>query len=92
MTHFKDEKKNLIILMEECAEVIQVCSKILRFGIDDINHELQITNRTHLEVELGDVQAMIGILVENKTVSPMELAKNELKKLKKLENWYDEGS
>jgi NTP pyrophosphatase (non-canonical NTP hydrolase) len=86
---FENENKNLIILMEECAEVIQVCSKIMRFGIDDTNPQLQITNRKHLEVELGDVQAMIGILMQQKTVDPIQLALNHLKKLEKLEKWYD---
>jgi NTP pyrophosphatase (non-canonical NTP hydrolase) len=86
---FNDERKNLILLMEECGEVTQICAKILRFGIDDTNPVTKKTNRKHLEVELGDVQAMIGILMENGTVDAMELAKNQLKKLKKLEDWYD---
>jgi hypothetical protein len=85
---FENENKNLIILMEECAEVIHVCSKIMRFGIDDTNPQLQVTNRKHLEVELGGVLAIIGILEEQKTVSANQLAINHLKKLKKLEKWY----
>jgi hypothetical protein len=85
---FENENKNLIILMEECAEVIHVCSKIIRFGIDDTNPVLGITNRKHLEVELGDVQAIIGILIEQKTVNANQLAINQFKKLKKLEKWY----
>ncbi len=86
---FKDEKKNLILLMEECAEVQQVCAKILRFGIDDTNPQNLKTNRQLLEQELGDVHAIIGILVENRTISPNQLAIHELKKLRKLEDWYE---
>ena len=88
MTQFKDEKQNLILLIEEMGEVIQVCTKALRFGIDSPNPTSGLTNRELLEVELGDVNAIIGILMENKTIRSMELAKNELKKLRKLEDWY----
>ncbi len=75
--------------MEECAEVQQVCAKILRFGIDDTNPQNLKTNRQLLEQELGDVHAIIGILVENRTISPNQLAIHELKKLRKLEDWYE---
>lgn len=45
----------LTILMEECGEVIQACSKIIRFGAT-------IENTQQLETELGDVQALVDIL------------------------------
>ena len=40
------QEELLIILMEECAEVAQACSKVLRFGND----------YDDLEKELGDLQ------------------------------------
>jgi NTP pyrophosphatase (non-canonical NTP hydrolase) len=49
-------KETLTILSEECAEVIQAKSKLIRFGVD--NEE----NKDHLEQELGDIMAMICIL------------------------------
>ena len=52
----------LTILMEECAEVIQECSKVQRFGIDSI-HKSGCTNWAALEKEVGDLLAMIEILV-----------------------------
>ena len=56
----------LSITQEECSEVIQAISKIFRFGIDT---EWQgETNREHLEEEIGDLQAMINLLVEHKIV------------------------
>jgi len=89
LSKFTDERKNLILLMEECAEVTQICAKILRFGIDDMNPNNQKINRQLLEEELGDVQAIIGILIENQYVRPMQISIHELKKLKKLEKWYE---
>ena len=47
--------------MEECAEVIQECSKIQRFGIDSI-HKSGKTNWAALQKEVADVLAMIEIL------------------------------
>ena len=49
-------KETLTILSEECAEVVQANSKLIRFGVD--NEE----NKDHLEQELGDIMAMICIL------------------------------
>jgi NTP pyrophosphatase (non-canonical NTP hydrolase) len=52
------------ILQEECAEVIQIISKIRRFGIDSHNPYsiVQKTNRELLVDELGDVRAIIQLL------------------------------
>ena len=49
-------KETLTILSEECAEVIQANSKLIRFGPYDED------NKAELEKELGDVMAMIMIL------------------------------
>lgn len=53
------QRERLTCLMEECAEVIQTCSKALRFGIDDINPHNNKTNRELLEEELGDLKYWI---------------------------------
>lgn len=75
------------ILSEECAEVIQAVSKINRFGIDNFKPGKPKTNREHLEDELGDVLAMIDLLIENSVVSNIKL--NEAKQAKKikLQTW-----
>lgn len=57
------EREILLILQEECAEVIQAVSKIFRFGIDtEWNGE---TNRLHLEEELGDLKCMLHLTCES---------------------------
>jgi hypothetical protein len=48
------EAERLTILIEECGEVIQACSKVLRHGWDS-TYDNGITNRQQLEIELGDV-------------------------------------
>jgi NTP pyrophosphatase (non-canonical NTP hydrolase) len=82
------------ILQEECAEVIQAVSKISRFGIDNLKPGKPKTNREHLEEELGDVLAMIDILLEKGVVinSHLESAKAaKIEKLKKWSNIYEQN-
>ena len=75
------------ILQEECAEVIQAVSKIRRFGIDNAKHGEGPTNREHLEEELGDMLAMIDILMVNDIVSWGSLHQAKRAKIEKLKKW-----
>ena len=86
---FNNEDLNLTILMEECAEVIQVCSKIKRFGIDDFHPKEKEINRNVLERELGDLMCMAAILVKQGTIQEANIEQASLNKLKKLERWYE---
>ena len=81
------EKEVMDILQEECAEVIQAVSKVSRFGIDNYKPGKPLTNREHLEEELGDLLAMVDIMKEMGIVSwgNMEVAK--LAKIEKLKKW-----
>ena len=53
-------------LMEECAEISIIASKIKRFGLDSYNPNdtEQTTNRTLLIRELNDLMAAIEIINE----------------------------
>ena len=75
------------ILQEEAAEVIQAVSKIRRFGMDNAKPGTNYTNREHLEEELGDVLAMIDILMINEVVSWGNLHKAKRAKIEKLKKW-----
>ncbi len=82
------------ILQEECAEVIQAVSKIMRFGINSCKPGKPRTNREHLEDELGDMLAMIDLLQEMNVVSwgNIEAAKRaKIEKLKKWSNIYEQN-
>ena len=87
-------KEVMDILQEECAEVIQAVSKISRFGIDNYKPGKPKTNREHLEEELGDMLAMIDIMMELRVISldNLEIAKKaKIEKLKKWSNIYEQN-
>jgi NTP pyrophosphatase (non-canonical NTP hydrolase) len=83
----KDSNEVMDIAQEECAEVIQAISKIRRFGMDNAKPGTDYTNREHLEEELGDVLAMIDILMINEVVSWGNLHKAKRAKIEKLKKW-----
>ena len=93
-TEQKIVKEVMDILQEECAEVIQAVSKISRFGIDNYKPGKPKTNREHLEEELGDMLAMIDIMMEKNVISSnnLEIAKRaKIEKLKKWSNIYEQN-
>ena len=53
------EAELLIILIEECAEVAQRATKMLRFGIDEIQPNQPHDNTQRLSVEVGDLLAVV---------------------------------
>lgn len=58
------QEECLNILQEECAEVIQAASKIKRFGINNRKDGAELNNLQNLEMELGDVLALIDLCRE----------------------------
>ena len=56
------QEECLNILQEECAEVIQAASKIKRFGVVGKPLNTSLTNRESLELELGDVLALVDLV------------------------------
>ena len=81
------EKEVMDILQEECAEVIQAVSKVSRFGIDNYKPGKPLTNRAHLEEELGDLLAMVDIMKEMDIISWGNLEVAKLAKIEKLKKW-----
>ena len=86
---FKEQnvQEVLDILQEEAAEVIQAVSKIRRFGWDNSHPESNQTNLEHLEEELGDMQAMIEILMEMNVASWGNVTVAKRAKIEKLKKW-----
>ena len=72
--------ETLIILAEECAEVQQQISKILRFGPDDDNIK-------NLEKEIGDVIAMLAILGHQGVINEDKVMRRVPSKLRKLKKY-----
>lgn len=81
----------LTITQEECAEVIQVISKIFRFGLghEHISSHRGITNTQKLEEEVGDLLAMVDLLIEEQILDPEHLSAAKQQKIQKLKVWSD---
>ena len=76
----------LVILQEECAEVIQEVSKCFRFGINDLNKD-GIRHSTVLEKEVADMLCMVDILVDQGVLDTARLAEGKREKQIKLKKW-----
>ena len=84
----EDTREILTILQEECAEVIVEISKCFRFGLDQMMEGMDVTNIQRLQKELGDLQAMIELLVDNKVgVTTQGLKEAKKAKFEKLKQW-----
>lgn len=73
----KDEL--MTITMEECGEVIQACSKVMRFPGEQSSEMLK--------KELGDLYCMIEICIEKKLLTYSELIDGSKAKREKLKKW-----
>lgn len=80
-------KEIMDITAEECAEVIVAISKISRFGIDNYKPNKPLTNRQHLEEEIGDLLAMVDLLEEFKVVDMASVNTARIAKIEKLKQW-----
>jgi hypothetical protein len=58
------EREALVILMEECAEVIQAASKLIRFGKEN-RPDTGEANSVVLAHEIGDLEATCTMVVNN---------------------------
>lgn len=79
------EAETVAILMEECAEVIQVCGKILRHGLESSHPDNPtVTNRQLLELEIGHVLYAKNRSLEILPLSSLEIVKSINKKAEKI--------
>ena len=68
----------MIITMEECGELTQACSKVLRTDFKD--HALQ-----DLKQEVADVVCMIELMKKNGLVNDEDIVQGIQNKMEKLE-------
>jgi NTP pyrophosphatase (non-canonical NTP hydrolase) len=83
----EQEREVMNILSEECAEVIQAISKCHRFGMDNYKPGKPKTNRDHLQEEIGDLLAMVDILLEMDVIEQTILDSAKRAKIEKLKKW-----
>tara|TARA_Y100000310_G_C20458876_1_gene704369 strand:+ start:559 stop:804 length:246 start_codon:yes stop_codon:yes gene_type:complete len=69
----------LTIMMEECGELIQACSKAIR--CDDY-----YDNEKLIE-EVGDIECMIDLMYKYDLISPSDVDKRIDEKREKLKRW-----
>lgn len=77
----------LDILQEECAEVIVEVSKVRRFGLDSMHYKVNATHNEMLETEVGDVLALIDILIDQGILNKVALELAIGAKKEKLKQW-----
>ena len=70
----------LVITAEECGELIQACSKVIRS-----NGETKYLR--NLQDEVGDVVCMIELLIANDLVTEEQIADRVREKKQKLKKW-----
>lgn len=80
-------QETLDILQEECAEVIVEVSKCRRFGLDSEHYKTHLPHRAMLTQEIGDVLAMVDILIEKGVIDGEEIATAMVLKREKLKEW-----
>lgn len=90
------QEECLNILQEECAEVIQAASKIKRFGVIGKPINTTLTNRESLEMELGDVLALVDLVKGSGlgvTEEGIELARqNKMRRLARFMHTWNEAN
>lgn len=79
----------LDLLQEECAEIIQIISKIRRFGVDSYHPDdpTKRTNLSLLEDEIGDFQALFDYLVDKRYLNFLAIEERTILKQEKLKQY-----
>ena len=81
----KDKRKEALVLtMEECGELVQACSKVIR-TMDNKEPDEKWTK--NLQQEIGDVACMIEILLMAGYVTRDQIEERKKVKKRKLSKW-----
>ena len=76
----KKREEMLVITMEECGELIQACSKVIRT-------KGKTKYLRNLQDEIGDVMTMIEIMKMSGLVTDEQIADRMVEKKEKLMKW-----
>lgn len=82
---YQVQEEIMAISQEECAEVIQALSKIMRFGLNTSHNG--VTNKEHLEEEIGDLLCMFQLMEEYEMIDWGRVSIAASNKRKKLQQW-----
>lgn len=83
------EEERLALLIEECSEVIQAATKILRHGYYSYNpfDKNRKTNKSELEKEIGHVHVATGLLSSNGDVDVTKITESQFQKAGSIDKW-----
>lgn len=83
------EAERLAILAEECAEVIQIVGKILRHGYESYHPDdtTKGPNREQLAREIGDLDAIVDLMIVTDDLSQGELIDAKAEKSKRMRKY-----
>ena len=75
----------MVITMEECGELTQQCSKVLRKAetVEDVSE----SQRQKLMEEVGDVYCMIDLIIDSGLMTEDEIYARAQIKAEKLKKW-----
>lgn len=79
------ERELLVVLMEECAEVIQAASKLIRFGKEV--YEGYGDNCQVLAMEIGDLLELIDRVGQAQLISIVDVTAGTKRKRERLERF-----
>lgn len=77
------ERELLVILMEECAEVTQAASKLIRFGKEN-RPDGGLSNAYHLGAEMGDLLHMVELAQDAGIVRETSIEEGRFRKRERL--------
>lgn len=81
------QREIMLIAAEECAEVTQMVSKCLRFGLESCHPQEVMSNRSRLAVEIGDLFCMVDLLAEQGLIDINTVYEASRLKREKLKTW-----
>lgn len=81
------EIERLAMLAEECGEVVQAISKVLRHGWNSQSPYGGKPNRIALERELGDVRAIVNMMLDADDVRLAEIQTWQRSKRRAMRQW-----
>jgi hypothetical protein len=77
----------MLAISKQCARAIQRGTKMLRFGVEQVQAEQDKTNADRLSREIGQLFAVIGMAMRAGVLNKDEIAAGEEEKIGKLEKY-----
>lgn len=84
----QNHRKLLTLVIEESAEVMQEICKMLHFGLDNVNPVTGVSNQEKLHAEVGDVLAVLEMMVDRGYLDWDKLQAGAERKVERLKKWH----